>query len=201
MERKATRSLSAGGESKRLAARDWEIAALEMIGETGVAGLAVEPLARRLGVTKGSFYWHFRNADELLTASLARWERVYTDGKYGALSETTDPGDRLRALFADVTSGDRALGIFHALSLEQENPAVRTVFRRVTAKRLRFLETALGDLGLSRTAAADRAVVLYSAYIGFLQLCASLPSASMTARRRGRLVREAFRLLIPEVAC
>src|SRR3546814_18257468 len=43
----------------RLSAEDWAQAALDLIAEHGVAAVAVEPLARRLGVTKGSFYWHF----------------------------------------------------------------------------------------------------------------------------------------------
>ena len=48
-------------ERARLSAEDWEQGALDMIAEQGIGALAVEALARRLGVTKGSFYWHFRN--------------------------------------------------------------------------------------------------------------------------------------------
>ena len=54
----------------RLSADDWSAAALQQIGEQGVPALAVEPLARRLGVTKGSFYWHFPTRDALLQAAL-----------------------------------------------------------------------------------------------------------------------------------
>src|SRR3546814_7480606 len=60
----------------RLSAEDWAQAALDLIAEHGVAAVAVEPLARRLGVTKGSFYWHFQSRDALLQAALARWEVV-----------------------------------------------------------------------------------------------------------------------------
>ena len=58
----------------RLSADDWAAAALEQIAEQGVSAVAVEPLARRLGVTKGSFYWHFPSRDALLQAALERWE-------------------------------------------------------------------------------------------------------------------------------
>jgi len=61
--------------STRLSADDWARAALELIAEQGVAAVAVEPLARRLGVTKGSFYWHFRSRDALLQAAIERWEQ------------------------------------------------------------------------------------------------------------------------------
>ena len=184
--------------AKRLGARDWEIAALQMIGEAGLKGLAIEPLARRLGVTKGSFYWHFSRPEELLKASLARWERVFTDGKYGALEETLDPAERLRTLFGDVASGDPALGVFLAFSLERDHPLVGPVLRRVMKKRIRFLERALGDLGLPVSAAGDRAVVLYSIYVGFLQVSAQLSPAGLSARRRRGLVEQAFQLLLPE---
>ena len=48
-------------DKKTLTAEDWARAALEAIAEDGVTAVAVEPLARSLGVTKGSFYWHFAN--------------------------------------------------------------------------------------------------------------------------------------------
>ncbi len=62
-------------ERTRLSAEDWEDAALSLIAEQGVGALAVEALARQLGVTKGSFYWHFRTREALLQAALERWEQ------------------------------------------------------------------------------------------------------------------------------
>ena len=52
-----------------LTATDWERAALELIAERGVQALAIEPLARRMGITKGSFYWHFASREALLALS------------------------------------------------------------------------------------------------------------------------------------
>jgi AcrR family transcriptional regulator len=60
----------------RLSAEDWAVAALDVIAETGLASVAVEPLAKRLGVTKGSFYWHFPSREALLIAALERWEKT-----------------------------------------------------------------------------------------------------------------------------
>jgi len=57
-----------------LTAADWAEAALQLIAEAGLGALTVETLAGRLGVTKGSFYWHFKGRSELLAASLRRWE-------------------------------------------------------------------------------------------------------------------------------
>ena len=60
-------------ERPRLTAQDWELGALDMIADLGLAAVAVEPLAKRLGVTKGSFYWHFSSRDALIEATLKRW--------------------------------------------------------------------------------------------------------------------------------
>ena len=83
----------------RLSAIDWANAALDVIAEDGVAGVAVEPLARRLGVTKGSFYWHFPSREALLAAALERWEAMEQETVFGKLEGFPEPGERLRALF------------------------------------------------------------------------------------------------------
>ena len=56
-----------------------ERAALESLTEGGITAVTVPRIAKRLGVTKGSFYWHFKSVDELLGAALADWERIFTD--------------------------------------------------------------------------------------------------------------------------
>src|SRR6187551_1541614 len=86
----------------RLSAEDWAQAALDLIAEQGVAAVAVEPLARRLGVTKGSFYWHFPSREALLVAALERWEKMEQELLFGELEPITDPRARLRALFGLV---------------------------------------------------------------------------------------------------
>ena len=55
---------------RRLAREDWVDAALAAIAEGGVAAVAVEPIAARLGTTKGSFYWHFHDRDAGLSQPL-----------------------------------------------------------------------------------------------------------------------------------
>ena len=84
--------------NNRLSADDWAQAALDLVAEDGVHAVAVEPLARRLGVTKGSFYWHFPSRDALLRAALERWEQVELDEVFAQLEAITDPRLRMRAV-------------------------------------------------------------------------------------------------------
>ena len=168
----------------RLDRRAWEIEGLEMLGEVGLSGLGVVPLARRLGVSKGSFYWHFENFDDLLAAMLARWERVFTDLKYGSLEKVGDPAARLRPLFGDVAVRESAVDVFLALLEARNHPLVRPVFRRAVAKRLKFLERTFQELGSGEEAATDLAILLTTAYAGFAQMSdLNLPGMRSKAER------------------
>src|ERR1043165_5052884 len=89
----------------RLSAESWAAAALDALIEDGVPAVAVEPLAVRLGATKGSFYWHFVNRDALVEAALALWERDRTEAVIAAMDAEPDPARRLHRLFTTVGSG------------------------------------------------------------------------------------------------
>src|SRR5215203_5175009 len=82
----------------RLGAADWTRAALAAIAEKGTANVSIERLARDLGATKGSFYWHFKDRPALIEAALQRWERDYTDRIIERLREVPDPRERFRRL-------------------------------------------------------------------------------------------------------
>ena len=182
-----------GSRVARLSRKQWEIAALEMIGEEGFAALAVEPLARRLGISKGSFYWHFEDLDDLVRAALARWERVFTDLKYGALEKVADPAERLDPLFGDVATHDPATRVFLALLEARNDLRVRAALRRAIGKRLDFLTATLEQLGFDEDRARDQAVLLTSAYAGFLQLGDVGPVGLRTKRQRADFVERLFR--------
>ena len=82
----------------RLDREDWIAAGLDALESGGVEAVAVVPLARALGVTRGSFYWHFGSRDELLEAVLARWEDEHSAQTLRAVSKIADPRERLREI-------------------------------------------------------------------------------------------------------
>ncbi|MGQ4661573.1 TetR family transcriptional regulator [Lysobacter sp. F6437] len=163
----------------RLSAEDWAQAALDQIAEQGVAAVAVEPLARRLGVTKGSFYWHFPSRDALLVAALERWEKVEQEQVFGHLEAIADPRERLRALFELVAHEYKAHIIYSELLKALDHPAVQPVIGRVSERRLDYLTASFRQAGLGRLDAQNRARLAYAAYVGFLQLNLQLKQARL----------------------
>jgi AcrR family transcriptional regulator len=144
-----------------LSARDWEQAALKAIATGGLVAVAVEPLARTLGVTKGSFYAHHRNRDELIVAALAGWARSHGDEGLAELAAIADPAQRLRELLTMVVNAVQPTAPSVHLSLlgDRNDPGVRDAFHRVNQARLELLAHTYRELGLPPDRAASRAEV------------------------------------------
>ena len=182
----------------RLSAEDWAQAALDLIAEQGVAAVAVEPLARRLGVTKGSFYWHFPSRDALLVAALERWEKVEQETVFGKLEAIADPSARLRALFNLVAREFKSHIIYSELLKALDHPAVQPVIGRVSQRRMDYLTASFRQAGLSRTDAQHRARLAYAAYVGFLQLNLQLHQARLQHDEFEAYVGHVASTLIPD---
>ncbi len=174
--------------SGSLTAEDWLWAAVRAIEERGVGAVAVEPLARKLEVTKGSFYWHFKNRGALLEAVLERWEEECTEAVIAAAEGISDPRARLVWVFDEAT-GDEFLvgrhtsqpGIFFSSAFEQEisnaadDPVVGTFLRRVSERRVDYLEECYRALGYSPEEAHHRGLLAYAAYVGTMRLGREVP--------------------------
>jgi AcrR family transcriptional regulator len=152
--------------SRVLSTADWITAAMEAVVEGGVAGVAIEPLAARLGATKGSFYHHFANRDALIVAALDDWERSKTEAVIERLELLADPAERLRAVLA-AAFADRAGGVRDAaLVAAATHPLVKPVVKRVTDRRVKYFTDMYVRLGFAPPRARRRAVMLYQSYIG-----------------------------------
>ena len=142
----------------------WADAALDVISEEGLEALNVESLARRLGVTKGSFYWHFSSGSALLRVALARWERRETEVLRLELAAISEPRARLRRLL--WRGGDRVLDRLGTSS----DPSVQEALRRVRERRTGQLSDCYVELGVEPAAARRRALLAYAAYAGLSHL-------------------------------
>jgi AcrR family transcriptional regulator len=159
--------LSSPSTSPRsLTVSDWVQVAVDALIEGGVAAVAVEPLAIRLGATKGSFYHHFENRDALINAALDAWELAQTEDIIQRLQLIPDPRERLRAV---VTAAfmDRAGGVRDAALLTSAtDPLIKPVVARVTARRLKYMTETYVQMGMPKAQARRRALLLYTSYLG-----------------------------------
>lgn len=144
---------------------DWVRAASRRLASHGVDAVRVEPLATDLGVSKGSFYWHFADRDTLLTAVLQRWRHVGVESVVEDVEATADhPADRLRELLGR-SFHHRDQGFDVAVrAWAAHDPRARAAAHEVDAARTRYLV----DL-LSAARATDperRAAVIYRVLLG-----------------------------------
>jgi AcrR family transcriptional regulator len=183
-------------ERARLSAADWEQGALDLIAAQGMAGVAVEALARHLGVTKGSFYWHFPTRDALLKAALSRWENQ-AEELFGEVEAIEQPRERLRELFRRTGREAKSHVIYSALLRALDQPIVQPVMERVSQRRMDFLTRAYGQLGMDKRQARQRARLAYAAYVGFLQLTLQLGMPRLDHAEFEAYVEHVIATLIP----
>ncbi len=169
------------GKRERLSVQDWTEAALQALARGGVPAVAVEPLAKSLGATKGSFYWHFADRNALLQATLELWERRDTDQVLAGIDETQDHATRLRnlvelALLSVQRGADAGAGSIElALQSSVTHPMVAAALQRVTSRRVAAMSELYSALGLPKARARDHALLAYTAYLGHLQMAHATP--------------------------
>jgi AcrR family transcriptional regulator len=157
-------------ERSTLSAGDWEKQALVLIAEKGIRAVAVETLARRMGVTKGSFYWHFPNRGALLEQSLLRWEQHDQANLQASLGAIEDPRERLKSFFRRTSREKLTHDVYSSLCTAADHPMVEPLLERVAKRRMNHIEAAFGEIGFNSAEASHRARLTYSTYLGFLQL-------------------------------
>jgi AcrR family transcriptional regulator len=163
-----------------LTASDWAEAALQLIAEQGLSALTVSALAARLGVTKGSFYWHFRGRSELIAAALGRWEQRATTDAMRGLDAVTDPRRRLELMLDAASQPPRSRSLYAALAEAAGDPVVRRALDRVASARIAYLERCYTNLRFAPALSSSYAVRAYAAYRGLLQLAHEAAAALPT---------------------
>ena len=162
-------------QERRLTADDWAEAALVALGEGGLSAVAVEPIAARLGVTKGSFYWHFANRDALVVAALGLWGQRSTEARITFLDAEPDPVERIRVLFGQAIELAGRDPVEMNLRAASDHELVAPLLRQVMERRLWYTIDLFEAIGFSREESIQRGTIAFSAYVGFSELTARLP--------------------------
>ena len=152
----------------RRTAADWVEAAYARFHTEGLAGIRVEAIARDLGSTKGSFYWHFADRAALVTAVMERWEQDETESFIVEADRAPDPRTRLEVLFAAVARR-RAPGEQRLYSAAGA-PGRGDVVLRVTDRRISYVAAALVELGVAPDEARRRGLAAVAFVLGLEQL-------------------------------
>ena len=148
----------------------WIKAAITILADQGAAGLRVEVLAKRLGVTKGSFYWHFRDRRDLLDAVLEFWKQ----GRLRDIRKQTqaEPGGEVAALLHTIEvygSARNRKGISIEAAVRdwaRRDAQAVAVVEEVDAERLVCACRLFLACGLDEEEAQARSVMLYAYVFG-----------------------------------
>lgn len=156
----------------RLTREDWILAGFRALSRSGSSALKAEALARELGTTKGSFYWHFKDVADFEAAMLAYWRVQATEQVIASVTQTSaSPEEDLRALLRIITDlSDAAHGGLRAESAIRQwgttNSRVADTQYEVDAARLEYLAERFAEAGFPRDRAALFSQIMYAALIG-----------------------------------
>jgi AcrR family transcriptional regulator len=181
-----------GRMTEQLSAKDWLDEGLRTLASNGFTALKAEPLAKAMGVSRGSFYWHFADVDAFHAAVLQHWREVAVEQIIVAVEATPADQGPMEQLLRRAFSRRSALeGAIRGWATH--DPAARAAVEAVDRRRLGYLERLLETSALAPDIARARAQILYWAYLGFAWCERPLPRGRQEAAL-DELIRIASRL-------
>jgi AcrR family transcriptional regulator len=158
----------------QLSADDWIKEGLKALARSGFTALKADPLAKAMGVSRGSFYWHFTDLGAFHAAVLKHWREIAAEQIIADVEAASD--DPLKALlrrsFGARLDLERAVRNWAAFDATAQG-AVRAIDRR----RIDYIETLLEKRGLTAAIAQARAQILYWTFLGFALSGSPVPAA------------------------
>lgn len=171
--------------AEQLSADDWINQGLKALARGGFTALKADPLAKAMGVSRGSFYWHFADLGAFHAAILKRWREIAAEQIIADVEATGEPLKALlRRSFGARLDLERAVRNWAAFDAAAQG-AVRAIDRR----RIDYIEMLLETRGLAPATAQARAQILYWTFLGF-----ALSGTPVTAARLQGLLDEILRM-------
>ncbi len=166
----------------RLGPEEWVSAGLKALAKSGASALKADTLATLLGVSRGSFYWHFADVPAFHAAVLRRWREIALENIIAELESA--PDDRIEILlhraFATSSGIERAVRAWATA-----DAGARAAVEAVDVERIRYLCKLLVDAGVAPAIAATRARIMIWVYLSFSISSAKLDEVSLKQVTRG----------------
>jgi AcrR family transcriptional regulator len=163
----------APGQGWRGTEEGWIDAAYDMLVEGGVEAVKILPLARRLGLSRTSFYWHFADREALLAALVRRWQEKNTGN---LVRQTELPAATINAAVLNLIDCWITPDLFDSpldrvmRNWARTDPALRTAFAAADAARLAAIRAMFLRHGYGRDEADVRASAVYLTQVGYIDL-------------------------------
>jgi AcrR family transcriptional regulator len=168
--------------STRLTVEDWLQAGYTLLAEQGVRALKVESLCRQMGVTRGSFYWHFEDMNSYRAALVESWNTfLEQDSQSLAQQSELPPRERLAAMMTTLVSPQHWMLERAMREWARTDPVAAANVREADRRTLRSVTKAFCDFGFSLDDAKLRAQLTFAAGIGLLHLTGSAAQAQQAA--------------------
>lgn len=183
------RGTRAAASRASLTPEAWIEAATQVLAERGIDGLRLDELAQQLDVTRGSFYWHFRDREDFLQRVLAAWRQRATEELTRRLEESDpDPRQQLREVLTLPFRGraaERAARIELGIrAWARRDPLARVAVDEADASRVGYIAQLFSQMGFGVAQARMRAQLLYG-----LLVAESVSPALVDASQREALAR------------
>jgi len=159
------RSMDEQTTRDRLTRTAWLDHGLRMLARQGAAALKVGDLAAGLNVSRGSFYWHFKDIGDFRLQLLERWQERTTDQVLEQTDASTTGAARLTHLMKLAFNEDRSLDR-SIRAMASTDPAIAKMVASVDARRIAYMAKVLTEARVETHRALSRAEFLYWAYIG-----------------------------------
>lgn len=169
---RAAEESDAGQPDHRLGRADWIDAAMDALIEGGVEAVRITRLAESLSVTRGSFYWHFEDRDDLLRALRQRWETTNTPAVRAAVAGAESLDTAILGFFdAWVLPSRFDARLDHAMrAWANRDPEIRCAVEAADSERIAVVTAMFRRFGYLEQDAFIRARILYFAQIGYYAL-------------------------------
>ncbi|MFD3745453.1 TetR/AcrR family transcriptional regulator [Nocardia sp. NPDC058633] len=178
------KAAAAARATRRLGVEDWTTAALGVLLRKGVAAITISTLCDELGVTKGSFYWHFDGIDQLLETTAQSWCADHNDAARGFHDLEELPPQQRLARMGELLTGERVWQVELAVrDWARTNAKVAEAVKALDQRIFHTLSDTLVDMGFSTEQAQMRAGLMCFAGIGFVHGNQNLPVPSEEQRR------------------